>query len=535
MSASNCSPYRPSTWILCFFYVTLLMIALIPHYIVDVLPLGDMPNHLARIYILNSLDSNADLQKHYTTDWRLFSFQSTDFILPLLTKLFGMSVGTRIYSTSIFLLLVGGTVAVHRALFGRVGLWPASVLLFLYNLSFAYGQISFLFATGLGLLLFAAWIATVRSHHPIRLAIFVLGTFALFLCHFFAFASYALTVMTFEAYRMRTEPRISHRFIRLAESALPFVIPGVLFVFSFGNSINGETFYGQFAPKVVYALGVMVTYLSWTDLFMTITVVCTLLFLARQKLISFAPEMRLTAMVLILAACAMPRLLVGVLGADLRIPCMLSFLLVASSNVEWYTRRQMVGFALGIIFLLLLRVVTISDQWQKFDEDYREFRTASAQLERASRVVVFPFRQDFRQEPQPLNPYNFIAAFAVIDQQVFLPNLYTFATPLDFTASGAAIRTNQLAKLRKVRWHPTSLEFVAADQETIRQVEEIGQLISIKDLYTSTIDWSDWPERFDYAIDFSLGRFENPVPSLLTEIWRGSYFSIYRIHPPQTQ
>jgi hypothetical protein len=34
-------------------------------------------------------------------------------------------------------------------------------------------------------------------------------------------------------------------------------------------------------------------------------------------------------------------------------------------------------------------------------------------------------------------------------------------------------------------------------------------------------------------IDLDFGRQENPVPALLTEVRRGSYFTIYRIHPPQ--
>jgi hypothetical protein len=56
--------------------------------------------------------------------------------------------------------------------------------------------------------------------------------------------------------------------------------------------------------------------------------------------------------------------------------------------------------------------------------------------------------------------------------------------------------------------------------------------MSDNDAFTSRIDWSDWPENFDYVVDFHLGRPGNPVPALLTELARGSYFTIYRIHPP---
>jgi hypothetical protein len=171
-------------------------------------------------------------------------------------------------------------------------------------------------------------------------------------------------------------------------------------------------------------------------------------------------------------------------------------------------------------------------QWGHFDADYREFRAADAQLEQGSRLVVIPWERDFRAEPQPLLPYWYVASFAVIDRDAFMPLLYTFATPLEFAPAGAKILSGTLAKTRQVAWRPVDPAFAEADSATIRQAEAVGQRISAADLYTSTIDWSDWPEQFDYALDLNFGRFENPVPALLTEVWRGSYFSLYRIHPP---
>jgi hypothetical protein len=119
-----------------------------------------------------------------------------------------------------------------------------------------------------------------------------------------------------------------------------------------------------------------------------------------------------------------------------------------------------------------------------------------------------------------------------MDRQVFMPRIYTYATPLQFTGKSKELYSETLARSRTVRWHRASA-FVAADPETVLQVERVGQRISNDDTYSSTIDWSDWPERFDYLIDFHLGRPGNPVPALLTEVSRGSYFAIYRIHPPQ--
>jgi hypothetical protein len=63
-------------------------------------------------------------------------------------------------------------------------------------------------------------------------------------------------------------------------------------------------------------------------------------------------------------------------------------------------------------------------------------------------------------------------------------------------------------------------------------VRDVTVAIQQFDLATSTVDWTDWPEQFNYLIIFDYGQSQNPVPTLLTELHRGSYFTIFRIHPP---
>jgi hypothetical protein len=44
-----------------------------------------------------------------------------------------------------------------------------------------------------------------------------------------------------------------------------------------------------------------------------------------------------------------------------------------------------------------------------------------------------------------------------------------------------------------------------------------------------------WPEHFDYVIFYHFGHFANFRPELLTEVHRGSFFSILKIRRPQPQ
>ena len=121
----------------------------------------------------------------------------------------------------------------------------------------------------------------------------------------------------------------------------------------------------------------------------------------------------------------------------------------------------------------------------------------------------------------------------MIERDVLLPHLFAEATPLRFVENGKPLATDTLAVLRKAEWHPIDPAFARADAETVRQVGEVKRKVQEYELASSTIDWSSWPEHFDYLIDFDYGRPTNPVPALLTAVHRGSYFTIFRIHPPE--
>jgi hypothetical protein len=504
-------------------YAGLFVVACVPIFSFASLPLGDVLNHAARVYILNNLSNDLTLQKFYTVHWDLFSFQSTDLLLPPLARWVGLETAVRLFTATTFALLIAGTVAVHRVLFGRVGLWPAGAFLFLYSFPLISGQISFLFSTGLSLLLFAAWIATERWPWVIRIPLFAGASFALLLCHFFALAAYGLLIMVFTLARARRAPTRRQRLRALVEAGLPFLPPGICFLMSFGQTVDGPTAYGGIPNKLLALLAGTANYGYWPDFLITFVIIVALWWLIRRKGIVVATGMCLPVFALLLAAIAMPNLLRGVFAADVRLPCLLYFLLVAVTEVRLEGRRYTVAFAAGVLSLLLLRVGTTLSLWSDLDAGYREFRAADQELDRGSRIVVTPA------------PYWNISCFAVIDRQVFLPLLATTATPLAFTGAARDLYSDTLARTRIARWHPASPVFASVDPETVRQVEQVAQRITEADGFFSTIDWSDWPERFDYLIDFHQGFPGNPVPALLTEVSRGSYFTIYRIHPPPQQ
>jgi hypothetical protein len=523
------SPLR--AWETVAVYLALAAAVSFPVLAISFPPLADLPNHLARAHIMGNLASDADLQRHYAVQWQLLSFQSSDLILPTLVKLVGVEAASRLFILATFAALLGGAIALHKVLFGRIGLWPAAAFLLLYNFMFGWGLLSFLFTAGLALMLLAAWIRTAEREGILRSVAFAIGALVIFFFHFFAFAIFALTVIAFELGRWRGDRR--HLARRLALTGSVFVIPAALFLLAPRSTIPLINFYGQVDDKIRAILSPFNMYFGWQDHLLGIAAILLFCFARVKRLLSLAAPMRWPLIAVFVAAVLMPNHLMSVWGPDFRLPTILLLLLIGGMELHYRTRRQAGVIVVLLALLVLVRVMTVTADWRRMADDISEFRAAAAVLDRGARVVVVQALLDHRDPPAAiLYPYRHIAGFAVIDRDVFLPHLFTVATPLRLIGPGPW-STGQLAVIRKLGWHPSDPAFAAADAKTVAEVTQIQKEVQEFDQASSTIDWSDWPEQFDYLIDFDYGQPRNPVPGLLTELHRGSYFTIFRIHPPQ--
>src|SRR5205085_906242 len=96
-------------------------------------PLVDYPNHLARMWILLHGSEN------YVTNWHLIPNLAMDLVVPILAQFTGLEMAGRLFIAMTMVLPMIGTLTLHRVLHGRVGLWPLSALLFIYNAALFWG------------------------------------------------------------------------------------------------------------------------------------------------------------------------------------------------------------------------------------------------------------------------------------------------------------------------------------------------------------------------------------------------------------
>jgi hypothetical protein len=407
-------------------FAALFAAAAVPVLICDTLPLFDYPNHLARMHILADLARSPDLQRFYAIQWRPVPDLAMDAIVPALAHVIPLDWAGKAFVLTTLLLLLGGTVLLHRVLSGAWSAWPCLAFLLLYSRILLWGFLNYLFGLGLALCAVAGWIALRRRSPALRLVLGVVAALALFFAHLLAFGLYGVLVMGYEAgeaLRRRRGWRSAAGALALAGAAF---VPALLILFvATPGAIGGAVRYGHPLRKVDLLFSVFDNYSRPFDVACFVVVVLALIFLFARRWVRLAPAMTVPLTLLVVAYMAMPSQLATASGADHRIPLLLGLVLVAGS--DWAAprarARRIVLIAALALFSVRLGVVTAV--WRESDRLYASLLPALDELPAGSRVAVAYPPEALNSEATPLAHFP---TLAVVRRDAFVPTLFAFAT-----------------------------------------------------------------------------------------------------------
>ncbi len=197
-------------------FLALVMVAAIPIFTHPLPPLEDYINHLARMHVIATVNTDPDLAKFYEIDWQVIPNLMMDLIVPKLARIMNIYVAGQVFTIATFVLILSGVLVLNRVLFRRWSVLPLVAAPLLYNYVFLIGVMNYMFGIGLAMWGLAAWILLRDRLWPIRLvvsAVFVLG---MFFCHLFAVGLYGMGLLAFEILRLwgRRERPLSLRILR---------------------------------------------------------------------------------------------------------------------------------------------------------------------------------------------------------------------------------------------------------------------------------------------------------------------------------
>ena len=513
------------------FYPIMVALTLSPLLWVQVPPLVDFPSHLARMWILVHSAEIPALASNYIVHWRLLPDLAMDLIVPVLSMVIPVEQAGRVFIALTMLALIGGTTALHRAINGRVGIWPIWSVLFVYNAELFWGFPT-LFASGVYLFAFAGWIATRHWQLGPRIVSFAAVATMLCLLHLFAFGLYALSVVSYE-FASRTERRrVSLRsFVAWSALCLQF-IPGMLIWYaSMQPGRISVTSYDHLILSKVYALFAPFIFgfaqLAPFDFLLVLFIISFLAVAIATRSLKLAPEMRLPIAAMTAISLLMPSVVSGSSFVDIRLPVMLPFVIIASTRFEPFRKEMVFPIAAVALTLLGVRIWTISQAWHDYDHLFAEFRGASTVIAPGARVLVVtaPPTEARKLPGIPENLavlqvrlFHHMPSLAVIDRAAFLPSVFTGWKTLEVTS-----RNRQISQLGG--WDPITPEQLSesVDPERAQTLNDISNSL-IEPPY-----WRNWPQTFDFVLWIDFGDAMKPELRELQPVASGSFFQIYQV------
>jgi len=429
-----------SMWWSAVFLVCLVLVA--PLAVVDVPPLLDYPNHLARAYVLAHGQADFYLSQMYAPHWAVIPNLAIDLILPPLLLIMPVHTAGRALLAVALVLPVIGTILYSQAVFGRRSYWPLGVCLTACNGLFLLGFVNFQLGVGLALVCAGAW----RKWRDIRpLAAVVLGVGSaviLFFSHLMGLLFFLILIIAYEIEKghngYQQDRSLRSNVLRAAWSVSIVLAPAALYAASAFGDKPPDISWQPWSDKLIHGAMAVVNYNLPLDLLTVFSVSVVLLTLValRRVFVPLGSIIALGTIAILFTVAPFSFKGTGYVGA--RFAVMFGFLLFGAILPVHLSRRHswLLGFV--IMTLFALRTAQITAIWSAHNRDLDQLRGAMSLVEPGSRVLLAAvsideaspaqrdvLRRQYLSDGSRLDAHT--AALLLIERHAFWP--FLFANP----------------------------------------------------------------------------------------------------------
>lgn len=368
-------------------------ILLVPLFLVDVPPLLDYPNHLARMYVLAFGAHDPILSRMYAQHWAIIPNLAIDLILPPLLHVLPIYTAGRVMLGATLLLPLVGTLVYHRVAFGVRSYWPLAVALMAYNALFLAGFMNFLLSLGMALLAAAAWLRW-RDGHPVLVTLCgAVASVAIFFMHLFGLLFLAVIIGSEELVQVQRrhaagQAILPHLLRRALMGVVIFTPPVVLYLAAPLDHIDGGMLFRPLWNKLYYLTEPFLAYDGSIDRLVGAVFLAGLYVARRQSHLRAAPGIAFALAILFCIYMACPFMMKQTGFIDARFPIMMGLLLFAGFRPVALSPRVRIVIATVLALTFVARTTSLGFVWLDHNRDLTDFRQVIAQVPPGSRVLV---------------------------------------------------------------------------------------------------------------------------------------------------
>jgi hypothetical protein len=403
-------------------FAGLFALASLPILAVELPPLLDYPNHLARMAVLADGGRSSAFERYYQIHWALLPNLAMDALVPLLAQIMPLLLAGKLFLLLTLGLMAAGPVLLSRAVTGAWSWWPLTGFLLLYNRILLWGFVNFLFGLGLGLCVAALWMALARR--PVWRAVAgIAGVALVFFSHIEACALLALMMLGLEWPAMRAGGRASAA--RILGLTVPFILPALIVATAWHPPGEGVD-YARFWRKADLLFTVFDNYSRGFDAACFALCLVALGAAIVRRRLALAPGLVPVLILVALAYIAAPTAAYTGSAADRRVPVLLFLVLVAA--IVPGSRpigRAVLGKAVtaALLGLMILRWAVVGAVWQGDQAGYRADLAMFSHLPTGSRIAVAALPDTVNVTAMPL---RHLPVLAVATRQAFVPTLFAY-------------------------------------------------------------------------------------------------------------
>lgn len=506
-------PHDLSRPLIAALFAVCLALAAVPILTHPIPPLSDYVNHLARMHVIAALPHDKDLARFYALEWSILPNLMMDMVVPLIDRITSIYLAGEIYTLLCFALITGGTLTLHRALFGSWSALPLLAFPLLYNSIFLIGVMNYYFGIGLALFALAFWSLLRERPWPARFAVSTVFVVALFFCHLFAAGVYAVGILSFELARLfgRRGTPLAPRLVDFAASGLPFAIIVPMLLASPTWGLSGQNIWEP-QGKLQGVEFIINVYYDIVAFVLTAVVVLAAAWAIQHRLLRTHPLLLPLLVVAGAVYLAMPRVVFATYMADQRFPIAIAFMVLATIQVDLRHRLAQRGFMAVLIILLAARVGEVQLVWNRLSQWTTNFQKSVSLIHPGSRVLVAYADIQGGNDPRDLGLVH-AACLAMIERS----SLVTTA----FTVKGKQI----------LRVNAPYRDHVDTEDGSPPQIEQL-LLTEEEGSPDGPRYWDLWPRHFDYVyLLFTERGAPDPDPDRMRMIYEGERFQLYQVIP----
>lgn len=398
----------------------MIVLLLLPVWIVEYVPLTELPIHLMRVYIVEQYAQTPFYQHVFGYNGGIMPNLAIDVVAGALMDHFDPLVVAKLFVSLIILLMAAGCHSLGRSIHGKPTWLAIPAVYFIYNAQLLYGFVNFCFGIGLFLLALATWLNWKRSLESRWLVAAMLLVTLAYVAHLSSYAFLAVSIgflsLTAVASKRMTWPQI-------LIGLLPLLPPLILHIyFMTGGGELGEIIWSTPYEKLAGLLSPFRSYNAIVDSFVIAASLATVGYLAyRRAFASHArPYFYLAGIFLLLFAIS-PRVLFTSYSADVRFIPPAILLLTLSADVALHQQLAR-GLFLMIVGLFTARVVAIAISWVSMSDGMDRHLALGRHIAPNS-LVYYARYTDLLTERKQERPLMHAMTYAALEKPMAMSNM----------------------------------------------------------------------------------------------------------------